>query len=63
MLGFGFWNFGGFYFFIILDELNMVPYAEPSAFTKGFSSPYYKESHLIFKLAIRKFINEKVIIN
>ncbi len=40
----------------------MVPYSEPSAFTKGFNSPYYKESHLIFKLAIRKFINEKVII-
>ena len=38
---------------IIKDELSTVPYGESSAFTKGFKSPYYNESHKIFKLAVR----------
>ena len=38
----------------------MVPYAEPSYFTKKFHSPYFKDSHLNFKLALRKFFVEKV---
>lgn len=38
----------------------MVPYAEPSYFTKKFHSPYFNESHLNFKLELRKFFVEKV---
>jgi len=38
----------------------MVPYAEPSYFTKKFHSPYFNDSHLNFKLELRKFFVEKV---
>jgi hypothetical protein len=41
--------------------LSMVPYAEPSYFTKKFHSPYFNDSHLNFKLELRKFFVEKVI--
>ncbi|KAI0069229.1 acyl-CoA dehydrogenase [Artomyces pyxidatus] len=37
-----------------------VPYAEPTWLSKGFSSPYYKESHRRFHDAVRKFVTEVV---
>jgi hypothetical protein len=41
-------------------EISHVPYAESSAWTKGFHSPYYKKSHFDFRIAVRKIIDEKV---
>ena len=37
-----------------------TPFGEQNALAKGMHSPYYNESHLKIKLAVRKFINEKV---
>ena len=42
--------------------MSLVPYAEPSAFSKGFYSPYYNESHKKFKLAVRDWIQKNVIV-
>jgi cytochrome b involved in lipid metabolism len=41
-------------------ELSLVPYSEPSAFTKGFSSPYYNESHRTYKLAVRDWYTKNI---
>jgi alkylation response protein AidB-like acyl-CoA dehydrogenase/predicted heme/steroid binding protein len=41
-------------------DLSRVPYAEASAWQK-YKSPYFKESHLRFKKAIRKFFDEVVL--
>ncbi|GBE79103.1 Acyl-CoA dehydrogenase apdG [Sparassis crispa] len=41
-------------------ELSQVPYAEPSWLSKGFFSPYYKDSHRRFQVAVRKFAMEVV---
>ena len=40
--------------------MSTVPYGESSGFVKGFHSPYYTESHKKFRLAVRKFVSEKV---
>ncbi|KAI9311301.1 acyl-CoA dehydrogenase/oxidase [Dichotomocladium elegans] len=37
--------------------LSKVPYAEPSAWM-GFKSPYFKESHFKYRLAVRKIMDE-----
>ena len=37
-----------------------MPYAENTAFQKGFKSPYYNQSHFDFKMAVRKFMAEKI---
>ncbi|KII89880.1 hypothetical protein PLICRDRAFT_569432 [Plicaturopsis crispa FD-325 SS-3] len=41
--------------------LSTVPYAEPTWLSKGYHSPYYKESHRRFQAAFRKFIDEVVL--
>ncbi|KAI9319326.1 acyl-CoA dehydrogenase/oxidase [Dichotomocladium elegans] len=38
-------------------DLSAVPYGEPSAWM-GFKSPYYTESHIQFRVAVRKLIDE-----
>ncbi|KAH8099997.1 acyl-CoA dehydrogenase [Cristinia sonorae] len=38
--------------------LSQVPYAEPTWLTKGYFSPYYKESHREFQKAVRLFTDE-----
>ncbi|THH13330.1 hypothetical protein EW146_g6875 [Bondarzewia mesenterica] len=42
------------------DEVSQVPYAEPSWLSKGFSSPYYTDSHRRFQKAVRNFVMEVV---
>ncbi|KAJ3553957.1 hypothetical protein NM688_g3350 [Phlebia brevispora] len=42
------------------DSLSGVPYAEPSWLSKGYYSPYYKDSHRRFQKAVRKFVMEVV---
>ncbi len=42
------------------DTVSEVPYAEPSWLSKGFHSPYYKESHRRFQQAVRKFVMDVV---
>ena len=37
-----------------------MPYAEPSWLTKGYYSPYYKESHRRFQQVTRKFVMDVV---
>lgn len=44
-----------------LGALSEVPYAEPTWLTKGYHSPYYKETHKKFQAWFRKFIDEVVI--
>ncbi|KAG8918275.1 hypothetical protein FRC02_002492 [Tulasnella sp. 418] len=39
-------------------ELSPVPYAEPTWLSKGYHSPYYKESHRKLQQAVRKFTDE-----
>ncbi len=41
-------------------EISMVPYAESSAWQKGFYSPYFKETHFKFRIGCRKIIDEKI---
>ncbi|KAI0318100.1 acyl-CoA dehydrogenase [Amylostereum chailletii] len=41
-------------------EVSQVPYGEPTWLARGFSSPYYKESHKRFQTAVRKFVTEVV---
>ncbi|GLB33299.1 putative acyl-CoA dehydrogenase, N-terminal domain [Lyophyllum shimeji] len=41
-------------------ELSQVPYAEPTWLSKGYSSPYYTDSHRRFQTAARKFFMEVV---
>lgn len=45
------------------DALSQVPYAEPSWLMPGFSNPYYNESHKRFQRAMRKFVNEVVLLD
>ena len=42
------------------DTISEVPYAEPSWLSKGFHSPYYKDSHRRFQQAARKFVMDIV---
>ncbi|KAG8817005.1 hypothetical protein FRC18_000732, partial [Serendipita sp. 400] len=39
-------------------ELSLVPYGEPTWLTKGYSSPYFSESHRKLQAAFRKFVDE-----
>jgi hypothetical protein len=41
-------------------EASDVPYAEPTWLSKGFQSPYYKESHRKLQKAMRQFVDEVV---
>ncbi|KAL4248028.1 acyl-CoA dehydrogenase family protein [Abortiporus biennis] len=41
-------------------ELSLVPYAEPTWLTKGYHSPYFKESHRALQKAIRQFTDDYV---
>jgi len=45
----------------ISGELSEVPYAEPTWLSKGYYSPYYKESHKRVQEVMRKFIDEVVL--
>lgn len=36
-------------------DLSTVPYGEPSWLTKGFKSPYYKESHRQLQQGMHRF--------
>lgn len=38
----------------------VVPFAQP-VWTQGWHSPYYNESHRVFRLAVRKFVDEELI--
>mmetsp|Transcript_16259 Transcript_16259/g.28934 ORF Transcript_16259/g.28934 Transcript_16259/m.28934 type:complete len:511 (-) Transcript_16259:171-1703(-) len=40
-------------------SVSMVPFAE-SSFWQGWKSPYFNDSHIRFRVAIRKFIDEEV---
>ncbi|EER15269.1 Acyl-CoA dehydrogenase, putative [Perkinsus marinus ATCC 50983] len=40
-----------------------VPYAEPSWYTKGHSSPYYTQSHVEWRARCRKFVEDEVMPN
>ncbi|KAG9045043.1 hypothetical protein FS837_007146 [Tulasnella sp. UAMH 9824] len=40
--------------------LSQVPHAEPTWLTRGFYSPYFKDSHKKFQTAMRKFVDEIV---
>jgi hypothetical protein len=40
---------------------SLVPYAEPTWLASGYHSPYYKDSHRRFQVAMRKFMDEVVI--
>ncbi|KAI0767928.1 acyl-CoA dehydrogenase/oxidase [Irpex lacteus] len=42
----------------ISGALSEIPYAEPTWLTKGYHSPYYKESHRKLQEAVRKFTDE-----
>ena len=37
-----------------------MPYSESSAWTKGFYSPYFTQSHFEYRKAVRKFLDENV---
>lgn len=41
-------------------ELSAVPYAEPTWLSKGYYSPYFKDSHKELQKAMRKFVDEIV---
>ncbi|TFK72901.1 acyl-CoA dehydrogenase NM domain-like protein [Pluteus cervinus] len=41
-------------------SLSQVPYAEPTWLVPGFHSPYYKESHKRFQVAVRGFVEEVI---
>ncbi|EAU85502.1 acyl-CoA dehydrogenase [Coprinopsis cinerea okayama7 len=41
--------------------LSDVPYAEPFWLSKGYHSPYYKESHRRLQAAYRKFVEEVIV--
>ncbi|KAF8318489.1 acyl-CoA dehydrogenase NM domain-like protein [Clavulina sp. PMI_390] len=41
-------------------DLSLVPYAEAPWLTKGYYSPYYKDSHRSVQLAMRKLVDEYV---
>eukprot|EP00656_Telonema_subtile_P006472 TRINITY_DN12999_c0_g1_i2.p1 TRINITY_DN12999_c0_g1~~TRINITY_DN12999_c0_g1_i2.p1 ORF type:complete len:528 (-),score=175.28 TRINITY_DN12999_c0_g1_i2:163-1746(-) len=41
------------------DDFSAVPYAEPS-WVRGRFSPYYNDSHLEYRHAIRKFVHEEL---
>jgi len=43
-----------------LSEISQVPYAEPSHM-QGFQSPYFKESHVALRKAVRKFFAEEIL--
>ncbi|KAG8932579.1 hypothetical protein FRC01_013209 [Tulasnella sp. 417] len=40
--------------------LSKVPHAEPTWLTRGYYSPYFKDSHRKFQAAMRKFVDEIV---
>ncbi|EEQ98402.1 Acyl-CoA dehydrogenase, putative [Perkinsus marinus ATCC 50983] len=40
-----------------------VPYAEPSWYSKGHSSPYYSQSHVEWRARCRKFVEDEVMPN
>ncbi|KAJ6505940.1 acyl-CoA dehydrogenase/oxidase [Mycena vulgaris] len=40
--------------------LSSVPYAEPTWLSQGFHSPYYKDHHRRFQVAVRKFVEDVV---
>ncbi|MBW0482378.1 hypothetical protein O181_022093 [Austropuccinia psidii MF-1] len=42
-------------------QLSLVPHAEPSWLSKGYSSPYYNEGHRNFQKAMRLFFDTHVI--
>ncbi|EFP82580.2 uncharacterized protein PGTG_08776 [Puccinia graminis f. sp. tritici CRL 75-36-700-3] len=41
-------------------ELSLVPHAEPSWLSKGYSSPYYNEGHRAFQKAIRLIVETHI---
>ncbi|KAH9926830.1 acyl-CoA dehydrogenase/oxidase [Amylocystis lapponica] len=41
--------------------ISQVPYAEPTWLSKGYYSPYHKESHRRFQREVRKFMDEIVL--
>ncbi|KDQ59065.1 hypothetical protein JAAARDRAFT_33786 [Jaapia argillacea MUCL 33604] len=43
-----------------VGELSGVPYAEPTWLSKGYYSPYYKESHKNLQRAMRKLVDEVI---
>ncbi|KDQ57209.1 hypothetical protein JAAARDRAFT_178819 [Jaapia argillacea MUCL 33604] len=44
----------------ISGETSDVPYAEPTWLTKGFHSPYFKETHKKLQKAVRLFVDEVI---
>ncbi|CCA70296.1 related to acyl-coa dehydrogenase, long-chain specific precursor [Serendipita indica DSM 11827] len=42
----------------VIGELSTVPYGEPTWLTKGYYSPYFKDSHRNLQKAFRKFVDE-----
>ncbi|PVF95961.1 acyl-CoA dehydrogenase NM domain-like protein [Serendipita vermifera] len=41
-------------------ELSVIPYGEPTWLSKGYHSPYFKESHRALQKVFRKFVDEVI---